>query len=99
MTAYFNQERKFRETIVYTIGNPLLAAGILKHDMSAGLDVPPKFLVQETENGGTRIIYDLPSSVMAAGAPRNAEMKVALEDLDKKLEALVNKVLTIANKL
>lgn len=99
MEAYFNHERKFRETVVYTIGNPLLAAGILQNDMTAGLHIPPKLLVQETENGGTRIVYDLPSSVMGAGGPCNAEMKAALEDLDRKLELLVNKVLTVGNKL
>ncbi|KAI0090554.1 hypothetical protein BDY19DRAFT_935805 [Irpex rosettiformis] len=99
MEAYSNHQLKFRQTVVYTIGNPLLAAPVLKNDMTAGLDIPPKLLVQETDNGGTRIIYDLPSSIMAAGAPRNAEMEAALDKLDKKFELLVNKVLTVANKL
>jgi uncharacterized protein (DUF302 family) len=99
MRAYYGDEHEFRETVVYTIGNPLIAKDILKHDMSAGLDVPPKLLVQEMDNGGTRILYDLPSSVMPAGGPPSAEMKAALESLDSKFELMLNRVLTIGNKL
>ncbi|KAI0697434.1 hypothetical protein BC835DRAFT_1338064 [Cytidiella melzeri] len=99
MDVYYAGEQKFRETVVYTIGNPLQAKDVLKHDMSAGLDIPPKLLVQEMDNGGTSILYDLPSSVMLGGKKPNPEMKAALESLDSKFEMLVNKVLSVGNKL
>ncbi|KAI0697435.1 hypothetical protein BC835DRAFT_1413671 [Cytidiella melzeri] len=100
MNTYYAGERMFPQTVVFTIGNPLLAKDVLRHDMAAGLDLPPKLLVQETESGGTMILYNLPSSFLPAGDGQpNSEMKVALEDLDRKFEMLARKVLSDEGKL
>ena len=66
---------------------------MLQHDLSAGLHVPPKLLVQELEGGqGTAIIYDLPSSCVLVGKV-GPELKKAAEGLDEKFEKMVRKVL------
>lgn len=98
MEAYFDGKQKFKETIIYTLGNPLIAQSFLRYDMSAGLYVPPKVLVQEIEDGGTRILYDLPSSIVARGAAVG-EVKAALQDLDGKLERMITRVLSADHKL
>lgn len=98
MEAYYGPKAKFVETIVFTLGNPLIAKEIMKHDMVAGLNVPPKILLQATETGGSCIQYDLPSSTLGV-AKMSPEMKTALEDLDNKLERMVRKVLNAGNKL
>ena len=97
MRTYYRGEN-YKETIVFTFGNPLIAKEFLKHDLSYGLHVPPKILVQETENGGTRILYDLPSSIIPRGTA-SGEAKAALLALDDKLERMVRRVLTVDNKL
>ncbi|HEV7732797.1 MAG TPA: DUF302 domain-containing protein [Candidatus Binatia bacterium] len=51
---------------MYTIGNPLIAMTMLRHDVGAGLNVPVRVLISEDPtNGTTRVAYDLPSSLMA----------------------------------
>ncbi|KAI0343432.1 hypothetical protein BDW22DRAFT_1169493 [Trametopsis cervina] len=97
MNMYLSPEPNFRETIVYTIGNPLSAQELLKHDMAAGLAIPLKLLLQETESGGSKILYDLPSSIILAGGQPNAELKAALDVTDRQFEALVRIVLDNAN--
>ncbi|KAI0078083.1 TT1751-like protein [Panus rudis PR-1116 ss-1] len=93
LSAYFNGTRTFTETHVYTMGNPLVAQTMLKHDLTAGLHVPPKLLVQEIEGGkGSRVIYDLPSSVICLNG--NEELRKAALALDEKFENFVRKVLT-----
>lgn len=68
---------------------------MLQHDLTAGLHVPPKLLVQELDAGkGTSIIYDLPSSVILVGSGAGKpELKKAAEALDEKFERMVRKVL------
>ncbi|OCH84462.1 hypothetical protein OBBRIDRAFT_808226 [Obba rivulosa] len=82
-------------TITYTLGNPLIAQTMLRHSLVAGLHVPPRVLVLERADGnGTRIVYDLPSSIIApglAGGPHE-ELREAAEALDAKLERLIAKV-------
>ncbi|CAL1710118.1 unnamed protein product [Somion occarium] len=93
LSAYFDDTRSFPETHYYILGNPLIAQTILKHDIIAGLHIPPKILVQEMEGGaGSRIIYELPSSVMAVGG--SEVLKKAAEVLDVKLENMARKVLS-----
>jgi len=93
LSAYFGG-RKFLETHIYTIGNPLIAQGMLQHDLTAGLHVPPKLLVVEVEGGkGTNIVYDLPSSVIVVAKNASPEMKKVAEGLDEKFEKMVRRVL------
>ena len=78
---------------MYIFGNPLVAAGIMKHDICAGLNIPPRLFVTEKEDrSGTRVIYQLPSSMIALG--ENVELRVAAEELDGKVERLVLKILS-----
>ncbi|OBZ76633.1 hypothetical protein A0H81_03098 [Grifola frondosa] len=52
-------------TYVYTIGNPLIAQTMLRHDLTAGLNVPVKILILEKADGsGTKVIYDDPASII-----------------------------------
>lgn len=77
---------------MFTIGNPLIAQAILQQDLTAGLHIPPKFLVQEGANGkGTILLYDLPSSVMVLGEDEG--LLNAAKALDDKLERMVLRVL------
>jgi uncharacterized protein (DUF302 family) len=73
--------------IMYTIGNPLIARTMLKHDPAAGLNVPIRLLIYEhAKSATTRIAYDLPSSLMSVLG--NDEVTAAAEKLDAKLIAL-----------
>lgn len=78
---------------VYTIGNPLVAQGILLYDVRAGYNIPPRLMILEKADGiGTNVIYHLPSSVMVlTDDPR---LKAAAEDLDAKLEKMITEVLS-----
>lgn len=94
LDAYFGGSRSFPETQVFTIGNPLIAQTMLQYDLTAGLHIPPKFLVQEGPNGkGTVLLYDLPSSVMDVRG--NEDVLKAAKVLDEKLERMVRKVFSI----
>lgn len=80
-------------TIVYTIGNPLVAQTILQYDLRAGYNIPPRLLILEkADRTGTNIVYHLPSSVMALN--HNPKLKAAAEALDDKLEGMITKVVT-----
>ncbi|XP_006460052.1 hypothetical protein AGABI2DRAFT_68010 [Agaricus bisporus var. bisporus H97] len=83
---------------IYTIGNPLFAQAILKHDLRAALHIPPRLLVLEKSEGqGTQVMYQLPSSVMVLPGNDDAELKEKVEVLDRKLEALVARITEIIN--
>lgn len=84
------------------LGNPLIAMTMLQHDLNAGLAVPVELLLveqdeEEEEEGegekksGTRILYQLPSALIAR-VNTNPELREAAEKLDEKLEALVKHV-------
>lgn len=79
--------------VIYTIGNPLVAQGILLYDVRAGYNIPPRLMILEKADGiGTNVIYHLPSSVMVlTDDPR---LKAAAEDLDAKLEKMITEVLS-----
>jgi uncharacterized protein (DUF302 family) len=77
---------RFR-AVMYTIGNPLIARTMLKHEVAAGLNVPVRVLIYEdAKSGTTRIAYDLPSSLMSV--LDNDEVMAAAKKLDTKLIAL-----------
>ncbi|KAG7097022.1 hypothetical protein E1B28_004415 [Marasmius oreades] len=83
---------------VYTIGNPQIAQTIMKHDLRASYNVPPRLLVLEKEDRtGTYILYHLPSSVMALESD-NTELGEAARGLDEKLERLVLEVTEDSDK-
>ncbi len=71
---------------MYTIGNPLIARTMIKHDIGAGLNVPVRLMIYEDTEGKTRLGYDLPSSLMSR--LHNEEVTAAARKLDEKLIAL-----------
>ncbi|KAI0311782.1 hypothetical protein OF83DRAFT_1068250 [Amylostereum chailletii] len=82
---------------VYTLGNPLVAATMMRHDLLAGLYVPLRLMIMgKTAEGGrgTRVVYDLPSSMIAGGD--RGELRRAAEELDRMLEELVQKITGVA---
>jgi uncharacterized protein (DUF302 family) len=74
---------------LYTLGNPLIARTMLKHDLRVGLNVPVRLIIYETEAGETRIAYDQPSSLMSR--LDNPEVAAAASKLDAKLYALAER--------
>jgi uncharacterized protein (DUF302 family) len=76
---------------MYTIGNPLIAQTMIKHDLGVGLNVPIRIAVyEEPSSGKVRVAYNLPSSLMSALG--NKEVSAAALALDAKLIALAEKV-------
>ena len=52
-----------RNAIQYEIGNPLTASTMTRHQLGAANYAPLRVVVFEPDAGGTRIEYDLPSSL------------------------------------
>ena len=75
----------------YTIGNPLIAFTMLRHDVGAALNVPVRLIIFEGEDGRTHIGYDRPSSLMSR--LRSAELAAAAQKLDDKLAAPVERIM------
>jgi uncharacterized protein (DUF302 family) len=73
---------------LYTLGNPLIAQTMLKHDIAVGLNVPVRLVIYEKQ-GKVYLEYDLPSSLM--GRLKNEELSVAAGRLDAKLEQLARR--------
>ena len=93
MNTYYKGEKSFEETWTFIFGNPTLAKEMLKHDMSIGLYVPPRILVQEIKGGlGTKIVYQAPSTFMGDVPPE--VLQEALEVVDRKMEELLTRILT-----
>ena len=65
---------------------------MLKHDMGVGLYVPPKVLVHEIKGGGTKIVYQLPTSWL--GDDVSEVMRGHMQVVETKLEELFTSVLT-----
>jgi uncharacterized protein (DUF302 family) len=79
-----------RRTIRWILGNPLIAITMIRHDITAGLFAPVEILVTEDEGGkGTTVTYVRPSSLMVIA--ENPPLRRAADDLDVKLDALINK--------
>ncbi|KAG5646587.1 hypothetical protein DXG03_002891 [Asterophora parasitica] len=79
--------------VIYTIGNPLIAETILRHDIRTGLNIPPRLMVIESADGsGTRVLYHLPSSLVVGES--GEELRKAIQPLDDKLEKLVTRITT-----
>ena len=78
--------------VVYTVGNPLIARGIVRANARAAYSIPPRLLVLETAGGrGARVHYHLPSSVMGVGE--------GVPGLDAQLFALDAKVARLVEKI
>ncbi len=72
---------------MYTIGNPLIAQTMLKHDLRVGLNVPVRLMIYENNTDGTvRLAYDQPSSLMSR--LKNEDVTTAAKKLDAKLHEL-----------
>lgn len=92
MNTYYEGEQSFEEAWSFIFGNPLLAKEILKHDMSIGLYVPPKVVVQAIPGGGTKIIYQAPTSWLGDDAPE--VLKKPLQAVDSKMEEVLTRILS-----
>jgi uncharacterized protein (DUF302 family) len=80
-----------RNARMYTIGNPLIARTMMKHDLGVGLNVPVRIAVYEDPSSGkVRVAYNLPSSLMSA--LEDKDVSEAAQALDAKLIALAEKV-------
>jgi uncharacterized protein (DUF302 family) len=79
---------------MYTIGNPLIARTMLRHEMAAGLNVPVRVLIFQDAEDKTRLGYHVPSSLMAVYG--NADVQKACAVLDAKLERLAKSAMGAA---
>ncbi len=72
---------------LYILGNPLIAATMIRHNLGAALNVPVRaMIVEDPQTRRTRLVYDRPSSLMARLGDR--EVDAAAARLDEKLAAL-----------
>ncbi|TFK75963.1 hypothetical protein BDN72DRAFT_831397 [Pluteus cervinus] len=84
----YNSNVNGPKAIVFVIGNPLIAQGIMRHDLRSALNIPPRLLILEKDDhSGSKVVYHLPSSVMALS--NGSELKAATLDLDDRLRRLV----------
>lgn len=75
---------------MYTIGNPLIARTMLRHEMAAGLNVPVRVHIFEDAEKKVHFGYQVPSSLMSVY--ENAEVTKACAALDAKLDRLARTV-------
>jgi len=52
-----------RHALQYEIGNPYTASTMTRYNLGAGLYAPLRIILYEKDGGGSRIEYDLPSSL------------------------------------
>jgi uncharacterized protein (DUF302 family) len=78
-----------RNAIQYLIGNPLTASKMTRFGLAAGLYAPLRVIFYETDEGGSRFEYDLPSSLFGQfGDERITEVARALDvELGRVLSA------------
>lgn len=77
----------------FILGNPLIAITMLEHDIDAGLFVPVEvLLVEDEEKKGCRVVYMLPSGLVAGYEGAKRELVEAATKLDEKLEVLIRDV-------
>lgn len=87
LISYYGKPSK---AMMYIMGNPLIAATMLIHDIRVAGQVPLQVLIYEAENGEARMGYDLPSTLM--NGFDNAELDAAARELDQKLVAFVTEL-------
>lgn len=76
-----------RKALRLILGNPLIAITMLRHDLNAGLFVPVELLLTDKSDGGSRVVYVRPSSLIAVDD--NQDLSSAAKSLDEKFEALI----------
>jgi len=79
---------------MYTIGNPLIARTMLRHEMAAGLNVPVRVHIFEDAEKKVHFGYHVPSSLMTVY--ENAAVMQACVALDAKLDRLARSVTGVA---
>jgi uncharacterized protein (DUF302 family) len=79
-----------KKVLRVTIGNPLIAITMMRHDVTAGLFAPVELLIVEDDNDRNSLTYVVPSSLMVVET--NEPLRAAAVQLDAKLGALVAKV-------
>jgi uncharacterized protein (DUF302 family) len=80
---------------LYTLGNPLVAHTMLKLDLGVGLHVPVWVMISaDQKTGKTRLVYDLPSSLMARLGKH--QVNAAAQHLNEKQAALPKAVTGVA---
>ena len=69
-----------RDAVQYEIGNPLTASMMTRYGASAALYAPLRVVIYEKDAGGSRIEYDLPSSLFGQlGDQRVTEIAQGLD--------------------
>src|SRR5260370_33253774 len=68
------------EMRMYTIGNPLIAITMLRHNIAAGLNVPVRLVIyRDQASGNTRLTYDQTSRLTSGiGKPSRVEAAAGL---------------------
>ncbi|KIW98076.1 uncharacterized protein Z519_01660 [Cladophialophora bantiana CBS 173.52] len=77
----------------FVLGNPMIAITILQHDLSAGLCVPVELCLVEEAEGGVKIVWYKPTSLIAGYEGAKQELVDAANALSIKLETFVKWVL------
>ena len=78
-----------RKAVQYTIGNPLIASTMTRHDIRAALYAPLHVLVFEADDKSVHVEYDLPSTLFGQfGINEITTVGLALDD---KLLTLIKK--------
>ena len=76
------------KAIQYDIGNPLTAARMTQHVLSAALYAPIRVLLREDADGGVAFEYDRPASTFGQFA--NPEVDGVARDLDEQLQSVLD---------
>ena len=86
-------EKRYLKCIRFILGNPAIAITMLRHDLDAGLCVPVEFYLVEEAEGGTRVVWYKPASVIAGYKGAKQELVEAADVLSAKLESFIRWVL------
>jgi uncharacterized protein (DUF302 family) len=78
-----------RRALRYDIGNPLTAASMTQHQLSAALYAPVRVLLRESVEGSVAFEYDRPASVF--GQFNDAEVNAVAQELDRHLKAVLQR--------
>lgn len=76
-----------RKAIQYDIGNPLTAASMTRHDLSAALYAPIRVVLREDAEGNVAFEYDRPISTF--GQFGDPQIDVAAAGLDELLRSVL----------
>ncbi|OAL23707.1 hypothetical protein AYO20_10912 [Fonsecaea nubica] len=77
----------------FILGNPMIAITMLEHDLDAGLCVPVELCLVEEPEGGVRVVWYKPASLIAGYEGVEQELVDAADALSGKLDVFVRWVL------